>query len=92
MTKRRLVLLASVLTILLLGAWYSTTANSQPVQAQAAAVVPVGRFQISSFVLQSRETPGAYVVDTQTGEVFQVIGKGSPESVGSVARPQPMKK
>ncbi len=66
----------------------------QPAQAQPAPAAPptaVGRYQISSFVLQQRETPGAYILDTQTGEVFQVVGKNPPERLGSLtkARPKP---
>src|SRR5437762_9502793 len=68
----------------------------QPTQAQPpAAVQPpaVGRYQISSFGYQRSDgsTLGAYILDTQTGEVFQVVGKNSPELIGSVAKAQPKK-
>ena len=32
---------------------------------------------------------GAYILDTQTGDVFQVVGKHPPERVGSVAQALP---
>ena len=88
MTKQRVVFFAAVLTVSFLGTIFFQTANSQPVQAQAPVVGAVGRFQIVSFGVQLRETPGAYILDTQTGEVFQVVGKNAPESLGSATRPQ----
>jgi hypothetical protein len=42
----------------------------------------------ATFVVQS-PSPGAYTLDTQTGEVFQVVGKKAPEYTGSIARPRP---
>lgn len=62
-------------------------------QAQAPAAPPAaaGRYQISAFVLDRQGTPGAYVLDTQTGEVFQVVGKNPPERIGSVADARPRK-
>jgi hypothetical protein len=71
----------------LLGGWAERPTAAQP---PAAAPPPAaGRYQITaSFVLQNL-TPGAYVLDTQTGDVFQVVGKGAPEFLGTAARPKP---
>ena len=60
-------------------------------QLPPPAAQPNGRYQISSFVIPNINTPGAYVLDTRTGEVFQVVGKNRPERVGSVAEPEPRK-
>ena len=76
-----------------MGAFILTGSARQPVQAQPAAVAPpaaIGRYQISSFVIDGR-TPGAYILDTQTGEVVQVVGRNEPVRVGSAAKPQPPK-
>ena len=94
MTKQRVMFLTAGMTVCLLAAIFLQMSPSQPVQAQQAQpplVGPVGRFQIASFGLQQRETPGAYILDTQTGDVFQVVGKNAPEAIGSVARPQAKK-
>jgi len=64
-----------------------------PAQAQVGEVEPVptvGRYQLSSFVVEGR-TPGAYILDTQTGEVVQVVGRDEPVRVGSAAKPRPPK-
>jgi hypothetical protein len=54
---------------------------------------PPGRYQISAYA-HSRNvgaaTNGAYVLDTQTGEVFHILGTDAPMAVGSVAK-QPKK-
>jgi hypothetical protein len=49
-----------------------------------------GRYQIASFVIDGR-TPGAYILDTQTGDVTQVVGRDEPILVGSAAKPRPPK-
>ena len=81
-------LMAVLLAAVLLGGSFR-----QPAQAQPAAASPppvIGRYQISSFVIDGR-TPGAYILDTQTGEVVQVVGRNEPVRVGSAAKPQPPK-
>ena len=60
-----------------------------PARVQGPAVpAEMGRYQISSFTTTS---PGAYILDTQTGEVFQVIGQNAPVRVGQVPQPAPRK-
>lgn len=86
---------AGVLAVagLVVGLWAGGPLT-RPTQAQAPAAVPAavaGRYQLSSFVLDRQGTPGAYVLDTQTGDVFQVVGKTAPERVGSVADARPKK-
>jgi hypothetical protein len=65
----------------LLGGWSERPALAQPGVQPAV----VGRYQMSPFVLQNT-TPGMYILDNQTGEVFQVIGKNAPELIGSVMK------
>ena len=79
-------LLAVALAAFLLGGSSGPPAVAQPPAAAGGAAA--GRYQMTSFVLQN-QTPGAYILDTQTGEVFQVVGKNPPESIGSVARTKP---
>jgi hypothetical protein len=81
------------LLAILMGVFFLTGSGRQPAQGQPAAVAPppaAGRYQISSFVIDGR-TPGAYVLDIQTGEVVQVIGRDEPVRVGSADKPQPPK-
>ncbi len=81
------------LLAILLAACVFTDSIRQPAQAQPTAVAPasaVGRYQISSFVIEGR-TPGAYILDTQTGDLVQVVGRNEPIRVGSAAKPQPPK-
>ena len=88
---RRGLLLGGSLLAVAVAAFLLGGSAGRPAVAQPPAAPPPpagGRFQISSFVLQGA-TPGAYVLDTQTGEVFQVVGKNPPESIGSVAKPKP---
>lgn len=88
MTKTRWALFCgaavlSLMTTFLLG-------GTRGEQAQPPRIVEpaqVHRYQLASFVLQAG-TPGAYILDTHTGEVFQVVGKNPPEMVGSVAKLQ----
>lgn len=61
------------------------------VQAQQAAAGANGRYQISAYGYGlgtggagSKSEAGAYILDTQTGEVFVVVGNNAPRSVGSV--------
>ena len=78
---------------LLLGTFLLGGLFAQPTPPQSPAAVQsyaVGRYQISSFAYGGSAC-GAYVLDTQTGEVFQVVGKNEPEVIGSVAKPQPKK-
>jgi hypothetical protein len=79
-----------VLAILLFGGGsVRDRAEAQP--APEARVPQIGRYQISSFSYRWSDgsTCGAYILDTQTGEVFQTVGKNAPEPIGSVVRPQP---
>jgi hypothetical protein len=88
----RKFLLGSGLLAVLLAAFVFLGSARQPAQAQPAAApaaAAVGRYQISSFVVGG--TPGAYILDTQTGEVVQVVGRNEPVRVGSAAKPQPPK-
>lgn len=79
--------LAAVVVAFLLGGWAGRPAAAQPPAAPPPPAA--GRYQITtSFVLQNL-TPGGYVLDTQTGDVFQVVGKNPPEFLGTAARPKP---
>src|SRR4051812_6216920 len=92
--KTRVLYVGGGLAAILLAGLLLGGSFRQPAQAQPAPATPapaVGRYQIASFVLQQRETPGAYILDTQTGEVFQVVGKNPSELIGSVAKAQPKK-
>jgi hypothetical protein len=89
----RKLLLGGGLMAALLAALMLTLSVREPAYAQPAPAGPppaVGRYQISSFVIEGR-TPGAYILDTQTGEVVQVIGRNEPVRIGSAAKPQPPK-
>ena len=89
----RKLLVGGVLLAAVIGAFLLTGSAREPVQAQPAVATPppvIGRYQISSFVIDGR-TPGAYILDTQTGEVVQVVGRDEPVRVGSAAKPQPPK-
>jgi hypothetical protein len=44
------------------------------------ALLPTPRYQISAFAGQVGH--GAYVIDTQTGKVWEIVGRQAPESVG----------
>jgi hypothetical protein len=63
-----------------------------PAAAQPAKPADGGRYQISAWGV-GQMTPagkmqvanGAYIIDTQTGEVFSVANEGKPKPVGSVA-------
>lgn len=88
MTRKLLV--GAGLLLFLIGTFFLTGSGRQPVLAQPAAVAPpsvAGRYQVSSFVIDGR-TPGAYILDTQTGEIVQVVGRNEPVRVGSAAKPQ----
>ena len=79
-TTRRIVftgftLAVGFLLVLLVG-------NSAGQQVQVEPTPPVGRFQVSSFSIGM--TPGAYILDTVKGDVYQVVGKAPPELIGSV--------
>jgi hypothetical protein len=95
MTRQHVLMFVAGLTIGVVALYLLHASLNQPTQAQPAQpalIGPVGRFQISSSVAITKgETPAAYVLDTQTGEVFQVVGKNAPEPIGTVARPQPKK-
>ena len=89
----RKLLVGGGLLAVLLSAFVLLGSARQPAQAQPAAAAPapaVGRYQISSFVVEGK-TPGAYILDTQTGEVVQVVGRNEPVRIGSAAKPQPPK-
>jgi hypothetical protein len=83
-------LVGLLLVALLLGGVFRTPANAQ---APAALPQAVGRYQLSSFSYAwgNGTTCGAYILDTQTGDVFQVVGKEAPELIGSVTRPRAKK-
>jgi hypothetical protein len=81
-------LAAALTTGFFVGGSARQPAQAQPAAAQSAAT---GRYQLSSFTLQESRTPGAYILDTQTGDVFQVIGRDEPVLCGSAAKPQPRK-
>jgi hypothetical protein len=53
-----------------------------------AGCAAAGGFQLPAFVIDGK-TPGAYVVDVQTGDVFQVVGKDAPVHLGSVTAARP---
>jgi hypothetical protein len=86
----RKFLLGGGLAAVLLAAFVFLGSARQPAQAQPAAAPAVGRYQISTFVIDG-QTPGAYILDTQTGDVVQVVGRNEPVRVGSAAKPQPPK-
>ncbi|WP_088255579.1 hypothetical protein [Fimbriiglobus ruber] len=63
----------------------------RPLAAQPAAKPPeAARYQISSWGYSSSlgggalSERGAYIVDTQTGEVFAIVGDQKPRSIGKV--------
>ena len=89
--QRRVFFLGGSLLAVALAAFLLGGSSGRPAVAQPPAAAPppaAGRYQMTSFVLQNL-TPGAYILDTQTGEVFQVVGKNAPEPIGSVAKPKP---
>ncbi len=92
MTARNVLTAAALALVCLLSLSGShQPAGGQPPAANPGPVAPaVGRYQVSAYALPSGSA-GAYVVDTQAGDVFQVTGRGEPVRVGSVARPQPPK-
>ncbi|VTR93438.1 unnamed protein product [Gemmata massiliana] len=49
---------------------------------------PVGRYQVSAWGAQGRNTPahGAYIIDTQTGELFYADQSTKPFSLGTVEK------
>ncbi len=98
--SRVLLILAGVVvgvgaTLLFTGGW------GQPVQAQkpgpttiqgAAKPKEAGRYQISAWSVgapdptgKMRVSHGAYIIDSQSGEVFTTTNEGKPKSIGSVA-------
>ena len=92
--QRSVLFLGGSVIAVALAAFLLGESSGGPATAQPPAVVqpPVaGRYQISPFVLPDRNTPGAYILDTQTGEVFQVVGRDEPVRLGSVTKPQPRK-
>ena len=92
MGRRRALLAGAGLTAALLAGLGAVGWVGPPAQGQLPPPAPAaGRYQISSFVIPNVNTPGAYVLDTRTGDVFQVVGKNPPERVGSVAEPRPPK-
>ncbi|MBP3957053.1 hypothetical protein J8F10_17435 [Gemmata sp. G18] len=56
--------------------------------AAPAPAGPVGRYQISAWGNDNRGTPnnGAYVIDTQTGDVFHVDQSTKPRHLGAVEK------
>ncbi|MBP3955504.1 hypothetical protein J8F10_09440 [Gemmata sp. G18] len=75
--------------------------HAQPVPASPPAAVPpwvanaapapagpVGRYQISAWGADIRGGPnhGAFIIDTQTGEVFHVDQSTKPRSLGTVEK------
>jgi len=89
--RRRLCVAGALMAVLLAAVWLDGSFR-QPAQAQPAPVAQpaaVGRYQISSYGYSRSDgaTNGAYIIDTQTGEVFQVHGNNPPTSLGSVTKP-----
>jgi hypothetical protein len=81
---------AGVLGCVMIGGSPPSTANAQPPGPPAVA----GRYQISAFGFGYGRTTGgaysergAYIVDTQTGDVLVVNGDSAPVPIGSAARP-----
>jgi hypothetical protein len=72
----------------MLGGWLNAPTQAQPPAPVAGPSIE--RFQISSFASDGTSC-GAYILDTQTGDVFQVVGKQPPTFIGSAVRP-PSKK
>ncbi|QEL19235.1 hypothetical protein [Limnoglobus roseus] len=75
----------------LFGGHMGTLAQAQTPPAGATAAV--GRYQLSAYGYGmgnggagSRTGYGAYVLDTQTGEVFAVEARGDLTSIGSVGK------
>jgi hypothetical protein len=84
-------LLALLAVALLFAETFRQPAPAQPPPVAQPQVV--GRFQVSSYGYSRSDgaTNGAYIVDTQTGEVFQVHGNNPPALIGSVTKPLPTK-
>jgi hypothetical protein len=80
MSKTAIALVATIALAIL----FFAGSHAQP----PAAVQPPasGRYQIASFDYRGDTTGscGAYILDTQNGDVFQVVGKNPPEMLGSV--------
>jgi hypothetical protein len=80
--RRKLYLGGGLLALLAVALLFADTFR-QAAPAQPASVAQpqaVGRFQISSYGYSRSDgaTNGAYIVDTQTGDVFQVHGNNPP--------------
>jgi hypothetical protein len=82
---RMYVLSGSLLAAALAGFLLGGSSGRIAVAQGPAPPAGRGRYQITSFVIQNI-TPGAYILDTHSGEVFQVVGKDPPVAIGSVAK------
>jgi hypothetical protein len=74
--------LAGLLSVVL---WWG--APGPRAQAQPGPAFPLGQYQLAAFTIP--QGPGAYILNTVTGEVFQVVGKNAPEHIGSVSKVEP---
>ena len=89
MSEQKWLIVTALVLVVFAGVLYTEHPSSgQPTAGQSIApkvagqvpvVGAVGRYQISSFLVD-RSTPGAYIIDTQTGELMQVIGRDEPGS------------
>lgn len=76
-----------------LGAVLFGSSPEQPAWAQPAPAGSIGRYQISTYGYDlgtggsgSQAERGAYILDTQTGEVFVIVNTNAPRIVGSVSQ------
>lgn len=83
MNPRSLLVLAGVVTGVV-GTLALTGPALPPAAAQNPAPLPIGRFQISAHPAGPNDIRGAYIVDTATGEVFEVERADPPRSLGRV--------
>jgi hypothetical protein len=77
-----------------LSPWLGTaTAQQESPAAQSPKPAPIGRFQISALGIQKSAPDGtlqassvAYIVDTQTGDVFMVVVDQHPKFIGTAKK------
>ena len=94
MAQSRLLFAFLGIVIGVLGTLLLSGHSGTPVQAQPAAKpAEVGRYQISAWGTGQMSPAGklsvangAYIIDTQTGEVFSVANEGKPKSIGVIEK------
>ena len=86
-TVRNLLIVALV-AVLMFVAWR----EQSPAQGEAAKPVENHRYQIAAWGSgqfvdgKQRATAGAYIVDSQTGDVYQIINNDAPAFIGAIPK------